>query len=124
MTTLLFALLSLPVSLSTAAVAAEKPAHTATYSCATPGTQAEVLDAFDANMQRLYTSATVKSGSFEFAGFVTSESMLRGEVVFVTWTGAGFRLVGRFTPSLPSRNFTATLYVDGRGEQVELGCTF
>ena len=121
MTTLLFALLSL---LPLSAAAAEKPAHTATYTCATPGTQAEVLDAFDANMQRLYTSAVVKSGPFEYGGFVISESVLRGEVVFVTWTGAGFRLVGRFTPSLPSRNFTATLYVDGRGEQVDLGCTF
>lgn len=120
MITLLFALLALP----SVAAAAEAPAHTATYNCATPGTQAEVLDAFDKNMQRLYTSAHVKSGPFEFGGFVTSESVLRGEVVFVTWTGAGFRLVGKFTPSLPSRNFSAVLYVDGSADAVELGCTF
>ena len=118
MITLLFALLTVP------AYAAEKPANTAEYACSGQGASALVLDAFDPNMQRLYTSATVKSGDFEFAGFVKSESILRGELVFVTWSGEGFRLVSKFTPSLPGRNFSATLYVDGRSDAAEMDCTF
>ena len=118
MITLLIALFALPSS------AAEKPAHTASYGCSGPGTSASVLDAFDKNMQRLFTSAEIKSDTFSYSGFVTSDSVVRGEVVYVTWAGQGFRLVGKFTPSLPSRNFSATLHFNGRNETVELGCLF
>ncbi len=106
------------------AFASEKPANSKGYHCQGSGYSAEILDAFDDNWQRLYTTAVIQSKTFEYAGFVQAESLFRADHVYITWKGPNFELVGRFEATSPNRNFLAELRLPGQYPGIQLSCTY
>jgi len=44
--------------------------------------------------------------------------------VLVTWTSSLIKVVGTFTPALPSRNFSASAIWSGQNEEIQFSCIF